>query len=127
MGWASLALASHSPHELFDLAARVDQTLLASEVWMALRADVEAKLFLGGVRRPGIAARAAHGSLDVLGMNIGTHVSKSNYERQAYSPPPKLGPRSLLLRARDRRVHADLLPVARRLLKFYVSVDQGEQ
>src|SRR5690349_10562660 len=71
----SLALAPHSPHELLDLAAGVDQSLLAREERMALRADVEAKLFLGRMRLPGIAARAAHGCLDVLGMNIGTHVS----------------------------------------------------
>src|SRR5438067_13086039 len=97
-----LALAPHAPHELLDLAAGIDQSLLAREVRMALRANVEAKLFLGGVRLPGIAARAAHGCLDVLGMNIGSHVFKSNYERHAYGMPPKLGPRSLLLRARDR-------------------------
>src|SRR4051794_14427626 len=89
-----LALAPHSSHELLDLAAGIDQSLLAREERMALRADVEAKLVLGGMRLPGIAARAAHGCLDVLGMNIGTHVSKSNYERHAYGMSPKLGPRS---------------------------------
>src|SRR6266550_6448585 len=59
--------------EAIDAAGRVDQLLLAGEERMALRADLDAQLFLGGVGGPGLAAGAMHLDLVILGMDLCFH------------------------------------------------------
>src|SRR5256885_1977546 len=59
--------------EAIDTACRVDQLLLAGEEGMALRADLDAELFLGRARRPHFAARAMDLNLLILGMDLCFH------------------------------------------------------
>src|SRR5947209_9246605 len=59
--------------EAFDAAGRVDQLLLAGEERMALRADLDAQLFLGGAGRPRLAAGAVHLHLMILRMDLCFH------------------------------------------------------
>src|SRR5205807_5887306 len=64
--------------EAVDTAGRVHQLLLAGEEGMALRADLDAQLFLGGAGRPRLAACAVDGNLLILGMDVCFHELTSN-------------------------------------------------
>src|SRR3954452_2644845 len=59
--------------EALDATARVDQLLAAGVERVAVRADLDVDLRLRRARRELVAARAAHVSLDVLGMDCGLH------------------------------------------------------
>ena len=59
--------------EAIDTAAGVNQLLLAGEVRVALGADFNAQLLLGGTGDEGVAADAGHGNLLVLRMDAFLH------------------------------------------------------
>src|SRR5215471_1611171 len=59
--------------EALDATARVDELLLAGVERVALRADLDVQLGLGGACHERVATRAVHGRHDVLGMDIGLH------------------------------------------------------
>src|SRR5262249_61231798 len=61
------------PLEALDAAARVHQLLLARVERVAGRADLDVELGLRGARLELVAARAANGREDVLGMDAGLH------------------------------------------------------
>ena len=56
--------------EAVDAAGRVDQLLLAGEERMALRADLDAQLFLGRAGRPRRRRRSAPGPDDISGESL---------------------------------------------------------
>ena len=60
--------------EAIDTAAGVNQLLLAGEVRVALGADFNAQLLLGGTGDEGVAADAGHGNLLILRMDAFLHV-----------------------------------------------------
>src|SRR5439155_22469426 len=69
----ALAGALEPALEALDSATGVDELLLARVEGMARRADLDVQL---GLRRPGdelVAARAANGRKDVIGMNLSFH------------------------------------------------------
>src|SRR5436190_1378837 len=59
--------------EPLDAARRVDQLLLPREEWVAVRADLNAKLFLGRLRREGMPAGAVDENLVVLRVDALLH------------------------------------------------------
>src|SRR5205085_11284422 len=59
--------------EAIDPATRVDQLLPPGVERVAVRADLDVDLGLRRPRRELVAARAAHVSLDVLGVDVGLH------------------------------------------------------
>jgi hypothetical protein len=61
--------------EALDATRRIDETLLACEERMALRADVRVDLSLGGASLERIAAGALHSRRMILGMDIGFHAN----------------------------------------------------
>src|SRR6266536_496426 len=63
------------PLEALDPAAGVHQLLLPRVERVAVRADLDVQVGLGRARHEFVAARAAHGGDDVLGMNAGFHCS----------------------------------------------------
>ena len=72
-GALTLAGALEPALEALDATAGVDELLLARVEGMARRADLDMEL---GLRRPGdelVAARAANGRKDVIGMNVSLH------------------------------------------------------
>jgi len=71
---ARLLLAELLP-EALDATRRIDETLLAREERMALRADVRVNLGLGGTSLERIAAGALHSRRMILGMDIGFHAN----------------------------------------------------
>jgi hypothetical protein len=71
---ARLLLAELLP-EALDATRRIDETLLAREERMALRADVRMNLGLGGTSLERIAAGALHSRRMILGMDIGFHAN----------------------------------------------------
>jgi hypothetical protein len=60
--------------EALHATGRVDELLLAREERMALAADLEPQLFLGGTRREGLAARAVDEHFLVFGMDVAFHL-----------------------------------------------------
>src|SRR5262245_27508758 len=63
-----------APHKAIDLPGGVDNALLAGVEGMAVRADIDAQVLLGRVRRPvGPACRADDRRLKIFGMNICLH------------------------------------------------------
>src|SRR5205807_2871731 len=60
--------------EALDPSARVHQLLLARVEGVALVAQLDVEVRLGRAGREGVAARAAHARLHVVGMNLGFHV-----------------------------------------------------
>ena len=71
---ARLLLAELLP-EALDATRRIDETLLAREERMALRADVRVNLGLGGTSLERIAAGALHSRRMILGMDISFHAN----------------------------------------------------
>ena len=71
---ARLLLAELLP-EALDATRRIDETLLAREERMALRADVRVDLGLGGTSLERIAAGALHSRRMILGMDISFHAN----------------------------------------------------
>src|SRR6478736_2660167 len=61
--------------EAFHTAAGVEQLLLPGVEGMAVGADLHVELRLGGAHLELVAAGAANGRQDVLGMNVGLHSS----------------------------------------------------
>ena len=59
--------------EAADAAAGIYHLLLAGEEGMALAADINPQLLLGGAGGEGLAAHAADNALAVLGMNLFLH------------------------------------------------------
>lgn len=59
--------------EAIDTAADVNQLLLAGIERMALGADFNAQLLLGGTGDEGVAANASHGRLLILRMDTFLH------------------------------------------------------
>src|SRR6266850_895054 len=79
---ASLPLLRVLPLEAIDAAGRIDQLLLAGEERMALRADLDAQLFLGRAGGPRLAAGAMHLNLVVLGMDLCFHEFKPRSDKR---------------------------------------------
>src|SRR3954471_21721648 len=67
--------------EAIDPATRVDQLLPARVERVAVRADLDVDLGLRRPRRELVAARAAHVSLDVLGVDVGLHREHQSIRR----------------------------------------------
>ena len=61
--------------EALHTATRVEQLLLPRVEGMAVRADLDVQLWLGGANLELVAAGAANGRQDVLGMDAGLHSS----------------------------------------------------
>ena len=72
---ASARLLAELLPEPFDASGSVDETLLACEERMALRADVRVNLGLRGSSLERIAAGALHSRRMVLGMDVGFHAN----------------------------------------------------
>jgi hypothetical protein len=66
-----------APPEPFDLSAGIDQTLLACEERVAIRAQIDSQVCFGRSSLPSISAGAVHGRFDVTWMNIGLHAVAS--------------------------------------------------
>src|SRR6266542_5097673 len=62
-----------APLEALDAAAGVDELLLPRVERMAVRADLDVQLGLGGPHLELVPARAANGRQYVLGMDVGLH------------------------------------------------------
>src|SRR5262249_29172066 len=75
--------------EPFHAAGRVDQLLLAGEEGVALAADLDPQLLLGGTGRPGLAAGAVDQDLVQLGVDAGLHGTRHSTDPgPAMQPPP---------------------------------------
>src|ERR1019366_1424818 len=70
---AGLALRAVATLEALDASTGVDQLLLAGEERVALVAQLDVQVRLGRARLEGVPARAAHGGLDVLGVDLCLH------------------------------------------------------
>ena len=105
-GGAGLLEAALEP---LDAAARVHELLLARVEGMALGADLDMKLGLGGAGLERVPAGARDGREDVLGMDVGLHesawrwtglripeaVSRPRCRRRRPRPPSRPRPRDL--------------------------------
>jgi len=72
--------------EPLDLTAGVDQALLAREVRVAPRADVDAQVLLRGARLERVAAAASDGGGGVVGVDLGLHLGSISSSRRAGTP-----------------------------------------
>src|SRR5215207_11058356 len=70
---ARAARALEPALEALDTSTRIQQLLLARVERMAVRADLDVQLWLGRARFELVAARAANGCGDVIGMDVGLH------------------------------------------------------
>src|ERR1700730_1522047 len=72
-----------------DAARRVDQFLFAREEGMALAADLDPQLLLGGAGGPGLAAGAVHQDFVKLGLDVGFHGTRHSTDPRPSAQPPR--------------------------------------
>jgi hypothetical protein len=73
------------PAESLNTTSRIYQFLFPGKKWMALGANLNPNIFLGGARLHHVAARAMNSSLKILGMYVLLHLSPPNPDK----PEPK--------------------------------------
>src|SRR5690349_16680130 len=73
--------------EPLHAAGRVDQLLLTGEEGVALAADLDPQLLLGGTGRPGLAAGAVDQDLVQLGVDRGLHGTRHSTDPGAVMQP----------------------------------------
>src|ERR1700730_18659858 len=78
--------------EPLDAARGADELLLAGEERMALAANLDPKLLLGGSRGPGVAAGAVDQDLVELGVDIGFHGTRHSTDPGPQAQPPRPDP-----------------------------------
>src|SRR5262249_48116762 len=78
--------------EPLDSAGRVDQLLLSGEEGMALAADLDPQLLLGGAGGPGLAAGAVDQDLVQLGVDRGLHGTRHSTDPEGPAQPPAQRP-----------------------------------
>src|SRR5918999_5938419 len=87
--------ARRTAAEALHAAAGVDQLLAARVERVAVRADLDVQLRLGGARPELVAARAAHVRRSVLGVDLGLHRPSDSSDR----------PRNARLNHALKRIH----------------------
>src|SRR5262249_1858934 len=73
--------------EPLDAAGRVDELLLARQEGVAVAADLQPQLLLRGAGRPGRPARAVHGDLVIVGVDVRFHGTAHSSGRRATAQP----------------------------------------